>query len=225
MTLINQIRFAPAVAALALLLTAAEPNSVAFAQTPAISAALPESTIKSLQEALNKQGIETKTDGVLTDETRAAIRKLQSQHHLPVTGEPDKPTLEKLGVAARQSAAPGGQSEQVQTGTRPNMAAGGMMQGGMMQGGMMRGGMMNCPMMRPGQAAGQSGVMQGNMQMQPGQIAQGGATEREMMQGMMQVMQGMMQMMYVKLQRHGSSQSTPTQPEAMPHGQTQQNPR
>ena len=133
MTLINQIRFAPAVAALALLLTAAEPNSVAFAQTPAISAALPESTIKSLQEALNKQGIATKTDGVLTDETRAAIRKFQSQHHLPVTGEPDKPTLEKLGVAARQSAAPGGQTEQVQTGTRPNMAPGGMMQGGMMR--------------------------------------------------------------------------------------------
>jgi hypothetical protein len=32
-------------------------------------------------------------------------------------------------------------------------------------------------------------------------------------------------MMYVQLQRHGSSQLTPTQPEAMPHGQTQQNPR
>lgn len=220
MTLINQLRFAPAVAALALLLTAAEPNSVAFAQTPAISAVLPETTIKSLQEALNKQGIATKTDGILTDETRAAIRKFQSQHHLAVTGEPDKPTLEKLSIAARQSAAPGGQTEQAQTGTRPIMAHGGMMQGGMMPGGMM-----NCPMMRPGQAAGQPGAMQGSMQMQPGQIAQGGATEREMMQSMMQMMQGMMQMMYVQLQRHGSSQLTPTQPEAMPHGQTQQNPR
>ena len=203
MTLINQIRFAPAVAALALLLTAAEPDSVAFAQTPAISP-LPESTIKALQEALNKQGIATKTDGVLTDETRAAIRKYQSQHHLSVTGEPDKPTLEKLGIAARQSTAPGGQTEHVQTGTRPNMAPGGMMQGGMMPGGMM-----NCPMMRPGQTAAPSGVMQGSLQMRPGQIAQGGATEREMMQSMMQMMQGMMQMMYVQLQRHGSSQLTP----------------
>jgi len=70
------------------------PNFVAFAQTtppsePA-SIALSEPTIKALQEALNKQGIAVTADGVLGDETRAAIRKYQSKHHLPVTGEADK---------------------------------------------------------------------------------------------------------------------------------------
>ncbi len=47
-----------------------------------------------------------KADGVLGDDTRAAIRQYQSQHHLPVTGEPDKATLDKLGVPAQQSGAP-----------------------------------------------------------------------------------------------------------------------
>ena len=71
--------------------------------TPPASAALPEAVVKALQEALNKQGISVKTNGVLDDDTKAAIKKYQSQHHLPVTGEPDKATLDKLGVAAAKS--------------------------------------------------------------------------------------------------------------------------
>jgi len=92
------------------MLVGASPNFAAFAQaTPPPAAALvalTEATIKSLQEALNKQGIVVKVDGVLNDETRAAIRKYQSQHHLPVTGEPDKATLDKLGVVVGQGTGP-----------------------------------------------------------------------------------------------------------------------
>jgi peptidoglycan hydrolase-like protein with peptidoglycan-binding domain len=65
-------------------------------------APLSAATIKSLQEALNKLGIQIKADGVLGNETRAALRRYQTEHHLPVTGEPDKATLDKLGVAAAQ---------------------------------------------------------------------------------------------------------------------------
>lgn len=216
---LRSIRFAVAVAVTALLLTGAQPNAVAFAQTPTTSAALSEATIKFLQEALNKQGIATNSDGVLNDQTRASIRKYQSQHHLPVTGEPDKATLDKLGVAARQSAAPGGQTDQAQGGTAPGTQ---MMAGGMMPRGMMQGGMMNCPMMQ-GQAAAPSGMMRGGMQMQPGQTPQGGVTDREMMQSMMQMMQmmhGMMQIMHAQMQRQqtSSGQMTPMQPSAMPQG-------
>src|SRR3990172_2916915 len=82
-------------------------GALAQAAPPATTAtALSESTVKALQEALIKQGIAVKADGVLSDETRNAIRKYQSQHHLPVTGEPDKATLDKLGVKSRQSAVP-----------------------------------------------------------------------------------------------------------------------
>lgn len=69
-----------------------------LASPPPAPAALSEATIRAVQEELNKQGIALKVDGVLNDETRAAIRKYQTQHHLPVTGEPDRATLDKLGV-------------------------------------------------------------------------------------------------------------------------------
>mgnify|MGYP001567017730 CR=1 FL=1 len=72
-------------------------------------AQLSAATIKSLQEALNKQGIPIKADGVLGKDTRAALRRYQTEHHLPVTGAPDKATLDKLGVASGASgAAPSG---------------------------------------------------------------------------------------------------------------------
>ncbi len=153
---------------------AAQPATI----TVPTSAALSEATIKSLQEALSKQGIAVKADGILTDETRAAIRKYQSQHHLPVTGEPDKATLDKLGVAVA-GAAPASQSAQASTtsGTSPMMRPQ-MMQGmpqGMMASGMMSGqalmagaspmqqGMMMCPMMASamGQPPGMMGGMMG----------------------------------------------------------------
>lgn len=143
-------------------------NYGALAQTapPAATVvALPEATIRALQEALNKQGIAVKADGVLNDETRAAIRKYQSAHHLPVTGEPDRATLNKLGVAVAQGAAPAGSA--------PPTTGQGQMQGGMM---------MNCPMMQ-GQMQEMMKMMMGMMktmqamqgqmqQMQPGQMPQ-----------------------------------------------------
>ena len=104
-------------------LAGGSPNFAASAQTatPPVqtAATLSEATMKALQEALNKQGIAVKADGTLSDETRAAIRKYQSQHHLPITGEPDKATLEKLGVADRQGAAPDGPAPSGQTATAP----------------------------------------------------------------------------------------------------------
>ena len=120
--------------------------------------ALPEATIKALQEALNKQGIAVKADGVLNDETRTAIRTYQSQHHLPVTGEPDKATLNKLGVVVSQGAATAPAE------SAPPTAGQGQMQAGMM---------MNCPMMQ--------GQMQEMMKMMQGMMAM-----MQMMQGKMQ---------------------------------------
>ena len=167
----------------------------ASAQTPN-SSTLANSTIKALQEALNKQGIPVKTDGVLNDETRNAIKKFQSQHHLPVTGEADKATLNKLGVvvqlgseagssAVGQTASPSTQSPQAQV--QPGQGPRGMMSG---------------PMMQPGQ--GPTGMMSGPIM-------------QNMMQGMMQTMQGMMGMM----QSHMHSGSEPMQSGRMHEGPMQ----
>ena len=155
------------------------------APSSATSAALSEPTIKALQEALSKQGIAVKADGVLSDETRAAIKSYQTQHHLPVTGEPDKATLDKLGVVA-VSAAPAQPQTFAQAAPMPPPAGSppaatqpapqAPTQPGQMPGGMM---MMNCPMMQ--------GQMQGMMQMM--QTMQG------QMQGMMQMMQTMQRQM------------------------------
>lgn len=187
-------RKAALILSLALPLTGA-PAIGAFAQTataPA-STSLSEQTVRALQEALNGQGITVAISGVLNDETRAAIRKYQSQHHLSVTGDPDKATLDKLGV--RVSAAPGEPAATAQAApATPSPMPGGMMSGPMMQGmmqgmmqtmeGMMRmmegrsdatrpqqpqgGMMMNCPMMRgasEGDAPAMMQMMQGMMRM------------------------------------------------------------
>ena len=180
--------------AAAVMLAAALPAKVALAQMPpstgSSSVALSEPTIKALQEALNKQGIAVKVDGVLSDETRAAIKKYQTQHHLPITGDADKATLDKLGVAARQSAVSDGQAAQVQATATTGAAT---------------------QLIGP-----QQGPMQPG-QMQPGQTPQGGTVNCAMMQGqmqgMMQMMQGMMQMM------QGQMQPGQMQPGEMPPGQ------
>lgn len=111
-------------------------------------APLSAKTIKSLQEALNKQGIQIKADGVLGKDTRAALRRYQTEHHLPATGEPDKATLEKLGVASGASgAAPSGKM-----GSGKGMMGPGMMGSGkgMMGPGMMGGGAKGSEPMPPG---------------------------------------------------------------------------
>ncbi len=134
--------------------------------TSPTASAPPEATIKSLQEALNKQGIAVKVDGSLTEETRAAIRKYQSQHHLPVTGEPDKATLDKLGVAAAGTAP---DSQVTQAPATPGMSP--MMGPQMMQG--MPQPMMGPGMMGPGMARGMMGSqmpMAGSMPMQQGMM-------------------------------------------------------
>jgi hypothetical protein len=146
-------------------------NGSAVAQTAPTtapnSAALSEATIKSLQEALNKQGIAVKVDGSLTEETRTAIREYQSQHHLPVTGESDKATLDKLGVAVA-GAAPAGQTAQAQAtpGMGPTMGTQ-MMQG--MPQDMMGPGMMGPGMMGPGMMGGEMPTA-GAMPMQQGMM-------------------------------------------------------
>lgn len=179
------------------------PSIVALAQSsqPATSAALSDATIRALQDALNKQGIAVKTDGVWNEETRAAIRKYQSQHHLPVTGEPDKATLDKLGVTSRQGstsseqpalaqAAPASpQQSQTPSQSAPSM----QMQPGQMQRGMM----MDCPMM------------------------QGQSAQPPMMQNMMQMMQGMMQMMQMMQTQMQQMQQMQAQPGMMRPGMMQ----
>jgi hypothetical protein len=163
--------------AAAVMLASASPDLVAFAQTapPSAAATLTEPVIKALQEALNRQGIVVKNDGVLSDDTRTAIRTYQSQHHLPVTGEPDKATLDKLGVrlSATQSP-PVAQSAPQTSGQSGQMPPSGMM--------------MNCPMMQ-GHAQGQT---QGQAQMQAMmQMMQGMTGMMQMMQSMMGAMQNM----------------------------------
>lgn len=86
-----------------------------------------------------------KPSGVLDDETRAAIRQYQSQHHLPVTGEPDKATLDKLGVVEQRSESPEG--SQIAEETPRGQTMGGMGPGTMGQM-PMASGMMMCPMMQ-----------------------------------------------------------------------------
>lgn len=146
--------FIVAVAAMLAIVAVSAPLPAAAQSGPAPAAAAPlsQATVKALQEALTKQGIAVKTDGVMSEETRAALKLYQTQHHLPVTGEADKATLDKLGVAAPQgAAAPSG------TGGMGQGMGGGMMkqgQGGMMGGGMMKqgqGGMMGQGGMGSGQ--------------------------------------------------------------------------
>ena len=181
--------------AVAVLLAGASPSHVAFAQTAppaaATSVTLTEPVVKALQEALNKQGIAVKVDGVLNDDTRAAVKKYQTQHHLPVTGEPDKATLDKLGV--RLGAVPG--SAPAQAAASP---------GASMQPGQMAGGATNCPMMQ--------GQMQAMMQMMQGMQGM-----MQMMQGQMQPgqMQSGQQM------QPGQAQPAPMQPGQMPGGSTE----
>lgn len=218
--------------ALSLIGFAAIPDAYAQAAQPAAptSAAVPQSTVKALQEALNKRGIAVPVDGVLSEATRAAVRKFQSQHHLPATGEADKPTLDKLGVVAQQGAASGTEST---VGQAPSSTGSSMMsQGPMMssQGSMSPGqraaGMPGAPMMQ-----GMMQMMQGMMGVMKGQMGGGpmasepesgpapggrmqGQTTQDMMMGMMQTMQGMMGMMQAQMQP-GQAQAGPMGPGRM----------
>jgi hypothetical protein len=239
--LLKGFRLGATVLVTAVMLVGAVPNVIAVAQTvPSLvgtSVALTEPTIKALQEALNKQGIVVKVDGVLDDNTRAAISKYQSQHHLPISGEPDKATLDKLGV--RQSAASGQSpvfaqatpaspagppsSPAPDASTQPSQTPGNTA--------------MSCPMMQGQMQAmmqmmqgmqGMMQMMQGQMQpgqSQPGQMQRGQKLTTPMgcpmmqgqMQAMMQMMQGMQGMMQM-MQGPGQSQLGQMQPGQMRPG-------
>jgi peptidoglycan hydrolase-like protein with peptidoglycan-binding domain len=139
MKLLKDFKLNATAFAVTMLLAGTSPGHVAFAQSAppvaATSVTLTEPAVKALQEALNRQGIAVKVDGILNDDTRAAVKKYQTQHHLPVTGEPDKVTLDKLGV--RLGAVPG--SMPTQTATSPDAST---------QSGQMASGTMNCPMIQ-----------------------------------------------------------------------------
>lgn len=192
-SIIKNLTLTAAVFTMMVTLASVVPNFAALAQTtaPSAAASLPTTTVKALQEALNKQGIAVKADGVFGDDTRTAIRQYQSQHHLPVTGEPDKATLDKLGVAGQRSDLPAGSP--AAGAAMPGQAMGGAGTGGQGMMGMMTPEMMQMMqrMMGQGGMAAMMGGMTG-----PG-IPEGGAgpgmTGQMPMAGMM--MCPMMRMM------------------------------
>jgi hypothetical protein len=176
---------------------------------------LSPSIIKAMQEALNKQGVTVETTGVFDDTTRNALRRFQSQHHLAVTGEADRATLSKLGIADEPTPSPStiGQAPPATAGSTsppqaPAQSASGMMSGPMMQG-MMQGmmqtmhGMMG---MMEGQQPSQMRPMQAAPMQSPSEpttsdcpMMSGGQVSmpamRQMMQGMMQMMRTMQNQM------------------------------
>jgi peptidoglycan hydrolase-like protein with peptidoglycan-binding domain len=54
--------------------------------------------IKSVQEALNKEGYKLKADGIQGKHTTRAIESFQKKNNLKVTGKPDAETLAKLNI-------------------------------------------------------------------------------------------------------------------------------
>jgi peptidoglycan hydrolase-like protein with peptidoglycan-binding domain len=60
--------------------------------------AVPSDVVKSVQEALNKEGYKLKVDGLMGKHTRSALRSYQKKNGLKVTGKADEATLAKLNV-------------------------------------------------------------------------------------------------------------------------------
>jgi peptidoglycan hydrolase-like protein with peptidoglycan-binding domain len=54
--------------------------------------------VKSVQEALNKDGYKLTVDGVMGNHTRSALKNFQKKNDLKVTGKPDSQTLAKLDI-------------------------------------------------------------------------------------------------------------------------------
>jgi hypothetical protein len=193
-SIITKLTLAAAVFTMTVTLASVVPNFAALAQTtaPSAAASLPATTVKALQEALNKQGIAVKADGVFDDDTRTAIRQYQSLHHLPVTGEPDKATLDKLGVAGQWSDLP--TDSPAAGAAMPGQPMGGAGAGGQGMMGMMTPEMMQMMqrMMGQGGMPGMMGGMQGQG-VPEGSMGSGMMGQMPMAGGMM--MCPMMQMM------------------------------
>jgi hypothetical protein len=71
---------------------APKPRPVAVAPAPV------KSSLKPVQQALNRAGYPAPMDGKLGKSTRRALRHFQRDRGLAVTGQPDRPTLIKLGL-------------------------------------------------------------------------------------------------------------------------------
>ena len=68
------------------------------AATPKHMHAPASAHVKAMQEALNKSGANLKVDGFMGKDTRAALKKFQTEHKLKDTGTGDKETLKALGI-------------------------------------------------------------------------------------------------------------------------------
>jgi peptidoglycan hydrolase-like protein with peptidoglycan-binding domain len=60
--------------------------------------AVPNETVKAVQEALDKEGYKLKADGLMGKHTRNALKSYRKKNGLKVTGKIDEATLAKLGV-------------------------------------------------------------------------------------------------------------------------------
>ena len=58
----------------------------------------PNTSVKAVQTALNKEGYSLAVDGKMGKQTQAALRQYQKANGLAVTGKADAATKAKLGV-------------------------------------------------------------------------------------------------------------------------------
>src|SRR3954471_7557121 len=69
------------------------------------SGSYPASTSRKVQQTLNARGYKSgPANGVLGDETRAALRQFQKSESIAVTGRPKPRTLARLGIEDTASA-------------------------------------------------------------------------------------------------------------------------
>jgi peptidoglycan hydrolase-like protein with peptidoglycan-binding domain len=74
-------------------------------QRPEQPQLLTQETLKVLQERLKAEGVYTgPVDGVLNDQTEAALRQYQEKQGLPVSGAADEATLKQLQIRLPTSA-------------------------------------------------------------------------------------------------------------------------
>jgi hypothetical protein len=70
---------------------------------PALSVCLSDPTVRSAQEALDRQGFEPgRIDGILGPRTQAALRGYQRKNGLAATGQIDSATLRSLDIPERR---------------------------------------------------------------------------------------------------------------------------
>lgn len=75
------------------------PTPTKKADAPAHKRAASNEHVKAIQDALVKSGAKLKVDGLMGKETRAALKKFQSDHGIKSTGTADKDTLKALKIS------------------------------------------------------------------------------------------------------------------------------